>query len=89
MSQSSGTVIPSQGQPAPGAVFKPDPGGNHVVVLPRNLHGLTALAVTAEVGPNGTSAPVGATTADRQDRVIWLPPEFVQDPGDPGRSLPE
>ncbi len=50
-------LIPSQGQPVPGGVFKPDPGGSHVVVLARNLHGLTALAITAEVGPNGTSAP--------------------------------
>jgi len=50
-------LIPSQGQPAPGGVFKPDPGGSHVAVLARNLQGLTALAVTAEVGPNGTSAP--------------------------------
>jgi anti-sigma-K factor RskA len=50
-------LIPSQGQPAPAGVFKPDPGGSHVVVLARNLQGLTALAVTAEAGPNGTSAP--------------------------------
>jgi len=50
-------LIPSQGQPAPAGVFRPDPGGSHVVVLARNLQGLTALAVTAEVGPNGTSAP--------------------------------
>jgi anti-sigma-K factor RskA len=50
-------LIPGQGQPAPGGVFKPDPGGSHVVVLARNLQGLTALAVTAEVGPNGTAAP--------------------------------
>jgi len=50
-------LIPSQGQPAPGGVFKPDPGGSHVVVLARSLRGLTALAVTAEAGPNGTSAP--------------------------------
>jgi len=50
-------LIPSQGQPAPAGVFKPDPSGSHVVVLARNLQGLTALAVTAEAGPNGTSAP--------------------------------
>jgi anti-sigma-K factor RskA len=50
-------LIPSQGQPAPAGVFKPDPSGSHVVVLARNLEGLTALAVTAEAGPNGTSAP--------------------------------
>ena len=50
-------LIPRQGQPVPAGVFRPDPGGSHVVVLPRNLNGLTALAVTAEAGPNGTSAP--------------------------------
>ena len=50
-------LIPSQGQPAPAGVFKPDPSGSHVVVLARNLQGLTALAVTAEAEPNGTSAP--------------------------------
>jgi len=50
-------LIPSQGQPAPAGVFKPDPGGSHVVVLARNLRGLTALAVTAEAGPIGTPAP--------------------------------
>jgi len=50
-------LIPSQGQPSPGGVFRPDPGGSHVVVLARNLQGVTALAVTAEPGPAGTSAP--------------------------------
>jgi anti-sigma-K factor RskA len=50
-------LIPRQGQPAPAGVFKPDPGGSHVVVLARNLQGLSALAVTAEAGPDGTSAP--------------------------------
>jgi len=50
-------LIPHNGQPAPAGVFRPDPGGSHVVVLARSLTGLTALAVTAEVGPNGTAAP--------------------------------
>jgi anti-sigma-K factor RskA len=50
-------LIPHQGQPAPSGVFKPDPAGNHVVVLARNLQGVAALAVTVEVAPNGTSAP--------------------------------
>jgi anti-sigma-K factor RskA len=50
-------LIPAAGQPIPGAVFKPDPSGGYVVLLARNLNGLTALAVTAEAGPNGASAP--------------------------------
>src|SRR5207245_10504614 len=50
-------LIPSQGQPAPAGVFKPDPSGSHVVVLERNIQGLTALADTAEGGQNVTSEP--------------------------------
>src|SRR5436309_2923401 len=50
-------LIPQQGDPVPAAVFKPDAEGSHVVVLARNLRGVKALAVTAEAGPNGTTAP--------------------------------
>jgi anti-sigma-K factor RskA len=50
-------LIPKQGQPLAAGVFKPDPEGSHVVVLARSLKGLSALAVTAEAGPNGTTAP--------------------------------
>ncbi len=50
-------LIPRTGQPTPAGVFKPDPGGSHVVVLAQSLQGLKALAVTAEAGPNGTAAP--------------------------------
>ena len=50
-------LIPEQGDPVPAAVFKPDAEGSHVVVLARNLLGVKALAVTAEAGPNGTTAP--------------------------------
>lgn len=50
-------LIPAQGQPQAASVFKPDPGGSHVVVLARDLRGLSALAVTVEAGPNGASAP--------------------------------
>jgi anti-sigma-K factor RskA len=50
-------LIPKQGQPLAAGVFKPDPGGSHVVVLARSLQGLAALAVTTEAGPSGASAP--------------------------------
>jgi len=50
-------LISKDGHPAPGAVFVPDSEGGHVLVLARSLSGLNALAVTEEVGPNGTQAP--------------------------------
>lgn len=50
-------LIPTGGQPVASGVFKPDPGGSHIVVLARDLRGLGAIAVTVEDGPNGTSAP--------------------------------
>lgn len=50
-------LIPAHGQPVSAGVFKPDPGGNHVVVLARSLEGVAVMAVTKEAGPNGTSAP--------------------------------
>ena len=50
-------LISKDGHPDPGAVFPPDSGGGHVVVLARSLLGLKALAVTEEVGPMGSQAP--------------------------------
>jgi anti-sigma-K factor RskA len=50
-------LISKDGHPDPGAVFAPDSGGGHVVVLARSLSGLKALAVTEEVGPMGSQAP--------------------------------
>ena len=50
-------LISKDGQPAPGAVFVADSEGGQVLVLARSLAGLNALAVTEEVGPNGTQAP--------------------------------
>jgi len=50
-------LIPKDGQPSPAGVFAPDSQGGHVVVLPRNLAGLKALAVTAEKAPDGVAAP--------------------------------
>ena len=50
-------LIPPQGQPVGAGVFKPDPGGSHVLLLARNLRGLSAVAVTVEAGPNGAAAP--------------------------------
>lgn len=50
-------LISKDGHPDPGAVFVSDSEGGHVLVLARSLSGLKALAVTEEVGPNGTQAP--------------------------------
>lgn len=50
-------LISKDGHPDPGAIFVPDSEGGHVLVLARSLAGLKALAVTEEVGPNGTQAP--------------------------------
>lgn len=50
-------LITDQGNPISAGVFMPDQGGSHVVVLARNLDGLSALAVTIEAGPNGATAP--------------------------------
>jgi anti-sigma-K factor RskA len=50
-------LIPGQGNPIPAGVFMPDQGGGHVVVLARNLQGVSALAVTVEAGPDGAPAP--------------------------------
>ena len=50
-------LISKDGHPDPGGVFVPDSGGGQVIVLARSLSGLNALAVTEEVGPNGTQAP--------------------------------
>jgi anti-sigma-K factor RskA len=50
-------LISTDGHPAPAGVFAPDSNGGHVVLLPRTLAGLKALAVTEEIAPNGASAP--------------------------------
>ena len=50
-------LIPHHGQPVPAAVFVTDPSGSHIVLLARDLLGVSALAVTTEVGPGGASAP--------------------------------
>jgi anti-sigma-K factor RskA len=50
-------LIPRQGQPQAAAVFVPNAGGSQVVLLPRSVAGLKALAVTEEPGPNGSSQP--------------------------------
>lgn len=50
-------LIPSSGQPVPGAVFAPDPLGGKVIVLGHDLSGYKALAVTEEAAPNGAPAP--------------------------------
>ena len=50
-------LISKDGHADPGAVFIPDSEGGHVLVLARSISGLKALAVTEEVGPNGTQAP--------------------------------
>jgi anti-sigma-K factor RskA len=50
-------LIPSSGQPVPGAVFAPDQRGGQVVVLGHDLAGYKALAVTEEAAPNGATAP--------------------------------
>lgn len=50
-------LIPSKGNPIPAGVFMPDQNGSHVVLLARDLQGLTALAVTVEAAPEGASAP--------------------------------
>jgi anti-sigma-K factor RskA len=41
----------------PAAVFVPDSNGGKVVLVNRSLSGYSVMAVTAEVGPNGTEAP--------------------------------
>ena len=50
-------LIPTAGQPVPGAVFAPDLRGAQVVVLGHGLAGYKALAVTEEAAPNGARAP--------------------------------
>lgn len=50
-------LISKDGHPDPGGVFVSDSEGGQVLVLARSLSGLKALAVTEEVGPNGTQAP--------------------------------
>jgi anti-sigma-K factor RskA len=50
-------LIPSSGQPVPGAVFAPDPLGGKVIVLGHDLSGYKALAVTEEAAPHGAPAP--------------------------------
>jgi anti-sigma-K factor RskA len=50
-------LIPTTGQPVPGALFAPDPRGAQVIVLGHGLAGYKALAVTEEAAPNGAPAP--------------------------------
>jgi anti-sigma-K factor RskA len=50
-------LIPTNGQPVPGAVFAPDLRGAQTVVLAHDLAGYKALAVTEEAAPNGATAP--------------------------------
>ena len=50
-------LIDRQGHPQPGAVFAPEPDGSKLLLLGRNLDGLSALAVTDEAGPGGGAAP--------------------------------
>ena len=49
--------ITKDGHAAPSGVFAPDSQGSHVVLVASNLSGVKTLAVTQEVGPNGTRAP--------------------------------
>lgn len=50
-------LIDADGRPTPGTVFTPGPDGTAQVVLPRTLKDVKQVAVTAEHGPRGTSAP--------------------------------
>jgi anti-sigma-K factor RskA len=45
------------GHADPAAVFVPDSNGGKVVLVNRSLSGYTVMAVTTEVGPDGTNAP--------------------------------
>jgi anti-sigma-K factor RskA len=49
--------ISKDGDAAPSGVFAPDSRGSHVILVASNLSGVTTLAVTQEIGPNGSMAP--------------------------------
>ncbi len=50
-------LIGDNGKPLSAGVFAPESDGSKVVLVDRNLHGIKALAVTAEPAPNGSPAP--------------------------------
>jgi hypothetical protein len=50
-------LITSGGRADPAAVFVPDSNGSKVVLVNRALQGYTLMAITNEVGPDGTQAP--------------------------------
>ena len=50
-------LIGADGRPVPGAVFTPRSDGTAQVLLPRDRENVRQVAVTAEAGPNGSSAP--------------------------------
>jgi anti-sigma factor RsiW len=50
-------LITSGGRADPAAVFVPDSNGSKVVLVNRALQGYTLMAITDEVGPDGTQAP--------------------------------
>jgi anti-sigma-K factor RskA len=50
-------LIDAGGKAAPAGVFTPDAQGRYQLLVTRNLDGVSALAVTQEQGPDGTSQP--------------------------------
>ena len=50
-------LITAAGQADPAGVFVPDVNGSKVVLVGKSLAGYTVMAVTTEVGPDGTQAP--------------------------------
>jgi anti-sigma-K factor RskA len=50
-------LINAGGHADPAGVFVPDSNGSKVVLVNRSLSGYTVMAVTTEVGPDGTNAP--------------------------------
>jgi RNA polymerase sigma factor (sigma-70 family) len=50
-------LITAGGRADPAGVFVPDSNGSKVVLVGQSLAGYTEMAITSEVGPNGTLAP--------------------------------
>jgi anti-sigma-K factor RskA len=50
-------LITSDGKAESAGVFAPESDGSKVVLVDRDLHGIKALAVTSEPGPNGSQTP--------------------------------
>jgi len=50
-------LIPNGAKPIAAGVFSPDADGSKVLVLPRDLGGISVMAVTVEQGPAGATQP--------------------------------